>query len=442
MVSAAVIGLLLTAREMPITLEEALVQAERANPELIAARERAVAQEMRGDVAARLRWPRFAVRSAWSRTDQPSGVFANKLDAGEFAQSDFAIESLNAPAAISHLATSLSLEAPLDVFGKAGDQAASQRALGRSAAALVAEVRLAIRAQVVEAFHRTAFARHAAAVTEHAVAGARAREADVEARHAEGAALTADLLRARARRRQREADLAERRGDAAVAGAALTRFLGADPGVRYVPVGEASAPSPIAHEEAERTTTALMRRPALRAAEERVEAARRLARGEERALLPDLTAWGQLQDDRNALSSGAQSYAVGAQLRWNAFDPARGRRKAAAAAEVRAAEQESRAAADQVRLEVVTAFRRALAARERHAAAIGGAEEGREALRVVQERRRAGRATLTDELETEAASLAAELEELRAASEAAIADAALERATGTDNHRGTETQRD
>ena len=52
------------------------------------------------------------------------------------------------------------------------------------------------------------------------------------------------------------------------------------------------------------------------------------------------------------------------------------------------------------------------------------------ALRVVQERRQAGMATLTDELETEVASLAAELREIEAASDAAIADAALRRAAG------------
>jgi outer membrane protein TolC len=63
-------------------------------------------------------------------------------------------------------------------------------------------------------------------------------------------------------------------------------------------------------------------------------------------------------------------------------------------------------------------------------AASCGAEEGREALRVVRERRQAGIATLTDELETEAASLAAELQEMRAATDAALADAALERAAG------------
>jgi outer membrane protein TolC len=39
-------------------------------------------------------------------------------------------------------------------------------------------------------------------------------------------------------------------------------------------------------------------------------------------------------------------------------------------------------------------------------------------------------ATLTDELETEAGSLAAELEEIQAAIDVSVADAALERAAG------------
>ena len=63
-------------------------------------------------------------------------------------------------------------------------------------------------------------------------------------------------------------------------------------------------------------------------------------------------------------------------------------------------------------------------------AAGGGTEEGREALRVVRERRAAGLATLTDELETEAAAVAAELDELRARTDLALAEAALRRAAG------------
>ncbi len=449
MVEFAVLALLLISgvepTGTPLTLAEALARAEQANPELLAARERAAAQAERAESVARTRLPRLGLASGWSRTDNPSWVFSHKLTAGEFTQDDFAIQRLNAPASISHLTTTLGLQLPLDVFGKLGDQAAAQRASGRAALALAGEAHLETRTRVVEAYRRAAVASQAVGVTERALEGARARETDVEARVVEGAALQADLLRARARRRQREADLAERRADAALATAALSRLLGGDAGARYIAIEDAAAPAPLLADEAALVAQAPDHRPAVAAAEGRLAAARRAARLEGRGRLPDLVGWGQLQDDRNSFSGGGQSYAVGAELRWSAFDPGRGRRSAAAEADVRAAEHEARAARDQVQLEVRSAFRRAVASRERHRAAAGGAEEGREALRVVQERRRAGLATLTDELETEATSLAAELEEVRTAAEAAIADAQLERAAGsafgTANHRDTETQR-
>jgi outer membrane protein TolC len=266
--------------------------------------------------------------------------------------------------------------------------------------------------------------------TERALAGARARETDMEARVDEGASLRADLLRVRARRRQREADLAERRTDAQVAMAMLARALGTDSTVSYRPTELASAPAPLEGDGPWWESRALTNRPSLRMANERLKAQEWSLRAEERSRWPELTAWGQFQDDRSTLSSGGQSGAFGVLLRWKAFDPTRGKRVAAAAAEARAADLETRAGRDQVRLEVETAWRRAAASRDRYAAAAGGAEEGREALRVVQERRQQGMATLSDELETEAASLAAELDELRVATEAAIADAALLRAAG------------
>lgn len=416
--------------EVPLTLAEALAAADRQNPELLAARERVLAQEARAEAVRSGRLPKLTFSSGWSRTDNPSYVFANKLNAGEFIQDDFAIDRLNAPGSISHLTTTAGVEAVLDVFGKIGDAAQGQASAGRAAGAAGRETALEIRLRVAEAYRRAALSRRAVEVTESALAGARAREADVEARVLEGAALRADLLRTRARRRQREADLAEGRGEAAVAAVALSRLLGAEPGTVFRPTEAPAAPAPLTGDEAEWIARGLRLRPAIRGAAERVEAMRRTARLEGRGLLPDVLAYGQLQDDRNSFSGGAQSYAVGVGVRWSAFDPGRRRREAAAQADLRAAEQDARATADQVRLETASAYRRAQAAREQWAAASGGAEDGREALRVVQERRREGLATLTDELETEAASLGAELMELRAAAAAAIADASLDRAVG------------
>ena len=162
----------------------------------------------------------------------------------------------------------------------------------------------------------------------------------------------------------------------------------------------------------------------------RADAASSLAKAEKSAYWPELGVFGQLYDNRLQVSDGSQAWAVGVGLRWTPFDASRGKREAAALADERAARQDTRAAADQVRLEVATAYRRGVSARERHSAAAGGAEEGREALRVVQERRQAGMATLTDELETEAEALSAALEEIAAAADVAIADAALRRAAG------------
>ncbi len=418
------------ADETSLTLAQALDMASEHNPGIAAARERSSAQRSRAAATDRLRWPRLTLSSAWSWTDTPAAVFARKLNAGEFTADDFAAERLNNPGGLSHLGSTMVLEAPVDVFGRVAALRDQQRALSGASSSTATETAQEVRFQVVEGYWRTAVARRAVAVTEQALAGARAREKDVEARVTAGSALTADLLRARARRREREADVAAKRGDARIAAAALGRQLGAPEGATFVPSDSAPAPAPLVGSEAEWIARAEAARPALEVARHRLDGARLGARAEQRAGYPEVGVVAQVQDDRIGWSRGGVSTAVGAQIRWAPFDPSRGKRVAAAEAEARAAEEDLRGAADQIRLEVQTAFRRAEAAREAHAAAAGGAAEGREALRVIQERREAGIATLTDELETEAASLAAELREIQAASEAAIADAALARAAG------------
>jgi outer membrane protein TolC len=414
----------------PLTLEQALERAGRQNPEVLAANERVAAMQARSESVRQVARPRVFLQSGWSYSDNPATVFMGKLNSGQFTQQDFAIDNLNSPDALGHLSTALSVEMPVDLAGKVRDRAdglsAQQRAIAESTREAVQELRL----RVVEAYRRADLARRAVAVTERALEVARAREAQIEARVQEGAALQADLLRARTRRRQHEADLAERRGDVAIATAGLTRLLGDPAGTIYELTGPPRIPAPLEGDEPAWTARARQQRPSLAAARDRAQGASLLTRSEQRTAWPDLGVFAQVQDDRTAWSKDAQSGTLGVMLRWNIFDATRGKRVAAAAAEQRAADLDSRAASDQVRLDVETAFRRALATRDRLQAAAGGAEDGREALRVVQERRAAGMATLTDELETETAALGAELQELRAAAELAIADAALRRAAG------------
>jgi outer membrane protein TolC len=418
------------AEDRPVTLPEALALAGQANPELQAAALRVSAQAERTEAVKRMRWPRVGLSSNWSRMDLPAGVFANKLNAAAFTPADFDPAYLNDPAALNHLGTSLGAEVPIDVFGKIGVMAGAMAAYGDAAAAGTRDATQEIRMRVVEAYRQAEMAGRALAVTERVLAVAKAREAEIDARVAAGGALQADLLRARSRRRQREADLAERRSQQQTAQAGLTRLLGAPAGVNYVPTDGPPAVAPLEGDEAQWLERALRQRPVLEAARRKQDAAAALVSSEKKALLPDFGVSGQLWDNRIRVDDGSQAWAVGVGVRWSPFDPGRSRREAAALLEQRAAEQDARAAADQVRLEVQTAYRRAVSERERYDAASGGAEEGREALRVVQERRKAGLATLTDELETETAALGAALEEIGAAAGVAMADAALRRAAG------------
>jgi outer membrane protein len=416
---------------VPLTLDDALVRAERDNPELAALRARQAAQEQRAAAASRASWPRLSVSVDAFRTDDPVRVFAAKLGRGEFGADDFAISRLNDPVPISHLSSTLRADVPIDVFGAVHAASRASAAQARAEAAAISEAVQDLRVRVVEAYRRAGLAEAATDVTAHALSGARAREADLQARVEAGAALTADLLRARTRRRQREADLAQREDDRAAAFAVLDRLMGADGMESFVLTEAATAPTPLADDLPAWTEKALASRAQPRGAADRAEAAVEAQRAESRGGRPTLGAYGLVQDDRGSLAAaGGQSFTVGAAVRWTPFDPTRSRRVAAAKADRRAAESQVRAARDQVRLEVALAWRRARTARERYTAAAGGAEEAREALRVVQQRRQAGLATLTDELETESATLAAELEERAASTEVELADAALRRAAG------------
>ena len=418
------------AEERPVTLADAVAIAEKANPELQAAALRIEAQAARTESVQRMSWPRATVQSTWSRMDLPAGVFANKLNSGAFTAADFDLAYLNDPSALNHLGTSALLEVPIDVFGKVGTMAGAMTAYGDAAAAGKRDATQEIRMRVAEAYRQAEMAGRAVAVTEKVLAVAKARESEIQARVEAGGALQADLLRARARRREREADVAERRSQQRMAQAGLARLLGAPDGVTYVPTEAPPTVGPLVGEESEWVARALGQRPVLESARRKQDAASAFAKNEKNGILPDIGAFAQVWDNRVDWDRGSQAWAVGLGVRWTPWDAGRTKREAAATAEQRAAEQDVRAAADQVRLEVELAYRRAVTARERHAAASGGLDEGREALRVVQERRKAGLATLTDELETETAALGAALSEIGAAAEVAMADAALARAAG------------
>ncbi len=420
--------LVLTLAWEPLSLDAALARADSQSPVLRALRERARASASRGESIERQKLPRVGVELIAQKTDNPAAAFAHRLNAGQLAAGDLDIARLNAPNALSHVGSSLFVEAPIDIFGRlklaTAAHAAGQRAMTQN----VREAESAVAFQVTEAYLGAVLAREAMLATERSVTAARSRETITQARFEEGVALRSDVLRVRVLRRAREADLASRHADLDAAEAMLARLIGAADGIRFDLTDGAKPLETMEPLEIWKARAAAAR-PALLAAREQSEATALSVRLEGASRRPEIAAQARLMDDRTP-QGGARSWVVGAMLRWNLLDATRDKRVAAAQADERAAVEDERDEAYRVRFEVEAAFSHLAAAKDRLAAAQGGAEEGREALRVVQERRAQGLATLTDELETEAAAFAAELEEINAARNAALAEAALRRAAG------------
>ena len=108
------------AEEVSVTLADALELAGSANPELQASLARAEAQTARAESVDSMKLPRLGLSMGWGYSNLPASVFANKLNAGQFTAEDFDISRLNDPSALSALNTALTLEVPIDVFGKIG----------------------------------------------------------------------------------------------------------------------------------------------------------------------------------------------------------------------------------------------------------------------------------------------------------------------------------
>ena len=149
------------AETVPLTFAKALEIAERQNPDIQAALERAQAETLRVEAVKRMAWPRLSLATGWSHTNLPAMVFAQKLNAGEFTEEDFAIDRLNSPDALSHLMTTVSLEVPIDIFGKVSARVEGQTAVGAAADAATREAVQQLRLHVVQAYRQAALARRA-----------------------------------------------------------------------------------------------------------------------------------------------------------------------------------------------------------------------------------------------------------------------------------------
>lgn len=415
-----------------LTLDEALTLAAEHRPALDLARARSDAARaaLRERRAARL--PTVTLSAGATRMDDPAQALFATLSQGRLTAADLTPpEALNHPGPLTDLTAGVTVQQSVFAGGRIAAGVRAGRAGADAAAAGLEEADHAARADVTAAYWGYVLAREALGVAERDRETARAHLDLARQRVAAGAAVQADALAARAQLARTERQVAERTRDRDVARVGLEAAMG----VEALPSEPAEALPGDTVEVAPREVLverALSRRPPVAAAEAGVRGAVAALDGARGAYLPEVALSASAADHREALSGeSGQVWQVGARARWDLTDGGLRRARAAEArAGVRQAEAARRLARQQVRAEVVSAHSLLQTAALRLEAARTEAEASGAALAMTRDRYRAGAALFTELKEAEDRQAQADLAELQARHDIAVAEAELRRAVG------------
>ena len=416
--------------QAPLSLDDALERARTRNPLARGAASSERAAEHRITQATGGYWPRIDLVESWQRGNQPVFVFSSLLSQRQFTAANFAIDSLNNPAAVDNFKTAFVIEQPL-FDGSTRAHVAAARA-GRdmaSAGRLVVDHELAAgvtaayaRVIVAVASRRSAEAAATSATADRELAGNR-RDAGLVT---DADVLQLDLHVSRSREQQIRAA-----SDEQVARAQLNELMNEpldtvftlDPSTSATVVDTAN----VAALEAE----ALENRPDLKvsALQERLaNVAQRAARA---AFLPHVSAQAGWEVNGGTWGSREPSWVVGATARINLFHGFADKARLAEAREQatgRALETERAIAA--ARLEVRTAVARLEAARASDVVGRAAVAQALESRRIIRDRYEAGLTDVTSLLRAAEAVVQAEAQQVAAQAAVLTGTAALERAVG------------
>ncbi len=385
------------AQERPITLREALAQARRQSPDVLAARARAEAARQGSRAAGSYRWPTVGLEAGAVRSDDPVAAFGGRLRQGRFTQQDFDPATLNHPDPLTDWSGAVGAQwAPVDFSADAGYRAARAQAeaagLGARWAARAAAFRVETR--YVEAVGAQRRLNAAATALEAAEADAER----AELRLAQGVLTEADVLQARAAREGARARRIDAERGVADARERLAVALGWPQGREPVPTDTTFVLDTPARD------VNLERRLDLRASEAGLRAADARVKQAGRARLPRIEGFARLESHAPDAFSGAEGdWTVGFQVRvpvFTGFRIAALRRAASATRDAARSEHAQRVR--EAEAQVSETRRGVEAASQGVVAAEAAADAAAEAARLMRRRFEEGLVTTADLLAAEA----------------------------------------
>lgn len=413
-----------------LTLAAALDRGRSQARETTAAQARQRAADARVQQAAGYRLPQVRLSEQWIRTDSPADAFGLLLNQERFSFPAFVAGNPNDPDPISTAITRLEVEVPIYTGGELSTRLAQARlaaeAAGESAGRAGDEAAVA----AAEAWIRLAQAREAAALLEKSRATVAAHVELARAYAGQGMLVRSDLLRAEVELARLDDLLAEARGNARIAETNLAYRLGEPLDTAYALEALPEPPPIAAQNDGWRESSES--RSDLAAARKLLAAGDLEAKALHGGRLPriGLVARHDLVDDQ-LFGNHGDSTTIAALASFDLYDG--GKRRAAMAA-ARADAEAGRADLERfaagIELEAKQAFESATVALARRTTAATALAAADEAVRIVEDRFRAGVVKSLDLLDAATARREAEMRELVARADAWLAHLHLALASG------------
>jgi outer membrane protein len=387
-----------------LTLAQAIQKALAGNPRMSAAESQVAASEARlAGVRAGL-FPKLDASEEFSRTNNPVGAFSAKLNQGAFTSSDFDPAVLNSPNAINNFATTFSVTLPLFDSGQTWI-GLSQAGLDKRAAAMAAaRTRQEVVAETVIAYAGVQVAFDNLRVVEQALDTARAHLKLVRTRLESGLVVKSDLLRAEVRAAELEQARLDAQSQVEIAAAALDAAMGVPVDMTF----RLTTPLDTAPEVQESlevwTGRALAKRPDLEQARYGEKMAEEEVSKNKAAHLPSVNLLGNYQINSEDFNDSAESYGVGAMVRFNLFS---GYSLQAKVEEARSGLRHAQAMARRMEIAVTVetkqAFLQAQSSWQRIQVAQAAVSQAEEGLRIIRNRYENGLYTIVNLLDAEVA---------------------------------------
>jgi outer membrane protein len=417
-----------------LTLSHAIEATLSANPQMVAARAASGEAAQQAPQARAGLLPRVDFTQSWQRGNQPVFVFGSLLAQRQFAEADFALRSLNHPAALTNARSALSVE---QVLFDGGRTRAALRTATRAAAEARAGERQTRNDLALAATRAYGQALRAAAERRTAGSAATAAEENVrtaEARRDAGTGTEADVLSMRVHLAQMRARAIDAASGERIARGDLNRLMDAPLDREWSPeepvVGAPSQADPTALVE-----QAMRQRPEIEQAAIRGDISRAMQQAARSALLPQVAIQGGYEWNDGARSGPAGAWIAGASVRLNVFaGGATLARIRQASFALRRTEAEQSQVEVAVRLELLTAVEQLGAARARQDIGRAAVAEARESQRMIRDRYEAGLAPATDVIRADTAVLEAEAQRINALVDVMVGEAAVLRAAGQEVH--------